>query len=79
MTQTVKCFLTAAGLSKAVPPRNASLMSALRSPWEVGGMKNFKHAVNTADGVRDIPRYTTIDGALLAGRNGTRQAQQSNN
>ena len=28
MTQTVKCFLTAAGLSRAVLPRDASLMSA---------------------------------------------------
>ena len=70
-------FLTAAGLSRAVPPRNAILMSAYDSMG--GGMKKLWHVVDTADGVRDIARGTAIDGALLGGRDGGRQTQRTSN
>ena len=85
MTQTVNILLTAAGLSRAVPPRNASLMSAY-DPMGGGWFfffflkkRKLKQVVDTADGVRDIARGTAIDGVLLAGIDDGRRTQRTSN
>ena len=65
--QMVICLLSAAGVSRAVHPRDASLMTAY-DPMGGGWDEKVKDAVVTADGVHDIARDTAIDGALLAGR-----------
>ena len=60
----VICLLPAAGVSRAVLPRDASLMTA-NDPMGGGWDEKVKHTNNTADGVRDIARGTAVDGTRL--------------